>query len=1080
MPAYDPPSALSSPASFHAGFDVPEALDDSRTEGDVALDPVRPYKGAASLRFARAKEHMDSRPTSVVLRAFPVCEGRWDLSGALRGELHSPDSSYNGTVRLDLLDAAEAVVCRREVAIITGKADWQKFKKTVELGPGIRSARFTVSLEKAYGQFWVDELAAQYRGPVLRSVAAIRFASRAVGNLFLPSDPVRFQVTVECIRPLPSTGLVLTCTVRDYWGSEFAAPRTVGMVAAGMLENGRHAYRADVDLAGLDLAVGKYFEIHGEVPEPDLPEPTVEASSFAILPEAATKAHAPFDVPFTASGWNPGVPGFFPLCDRLGLRVADVYSRWSAEPPYEVQAPGIEIVRQLGMGALMSTMAFIVEGRRPGYEKYDRTALFEGARRLVATYKDQLPIAIRNGNEPHPADDAQALEMIACYQAIYEGVKAADPSVIVTSTSCGAEEQFFRLGFQRFYDVYDFHQYADAGVIPGDFERYERLVAKYGMRKPVWSTEIGLNSQGMARSAVAIQMIKIFTMFFACGGENASWFGIMWPDPDGSNVGTNGDSFDVFNSKYCLYSPKLTAITEYNMVNAICVKRIVASRTYADGTFAALFRDLQGQCLLVAWRDAGRREVALPMPGVHRVRATRLDGSANDLAPGRNGLTLALSEEPYLLQFESATFGLPEDFGPPRATLDTTYAPVVKGGETRIRFHHAPGDAARIELEAPPRWTLHKHPTSNGTTTVFQIAAPSDTTAREGRLRAWWTDGGGELALAVPVVSPIAVRLVPAPFVDGKAGMTLTIHNHGATARKVRWTMAFPETYPMAGGTFRLNDPLPFVPVPTGPVEGVLEIAPKTGVPITVRLANLAQHPLHKAVVDLAWDGGTLHRERLFGGCAGVPRVTGGVAFDGRLGDSAWEQSPVLTLDEESQYAILTRTTARRDRPEDLSATMRLLWDDRFLYLGLRVRDDVHAAPECDAGIWRGDGLQFLVDPCRESDDKPGKYDYALGLGTKGAQAWCYSTADAARAPTEEVKDFRMRITPTGDRGDMVYEVAIPWHRIAPFKPEPGANLGLAMIVNDDDGHIRDSFIAWFGCAHSKQMSMNGDLILLA
>ena len=37
----------------------------------------------------------------------------------------------------------------------------------------------------------------------------------------------------------------------------------------------------------------------------------------------------------------------------------------------------------------------------------------------------------------------------------------------------------------------------------------------------------------------------------------------------------------------------------------------------------------------------------------------------------------------------------------------------------------------------------------------------------------------------------------------------------------------------------------------------------------------------------------------------------------------------------------------------------------------------------------------------------------------------------------------------------------------------------VCMIVNDDDGRIRDSFIAWFGCAHSKQMSMNGDLILL-
>jgi len=101
-------------------------------------------------------------------------------------------------------------------------------------------------------------------------------------------------------------------------------------------------------------------------------------------------------------------------------------------------------------------------------------------------------------------------------------------------------------------------------------------------------------------------------------------------------------------------------------------------------------------------------------------------------------------------------------------------------------------------------------------------------------------------------------------------------------------------------------------------------------------------------------------------------------------------------------------------------------------------------------------------------------------LGTKGPQAWCYSSADPARAPTEEVTDFRMRITPTGHRGDMVYEVALPWHRLSPFRPEPGANLGLAMIVNDDDGKIRDSFIAWFGCAHSKQMSMNGDLVLLA
>ena len=123
-------------------------------------------------------------------------------------------------------------------------------------------------------------------------------------------------------------------------------------------------------------------------------------------------------------------------------------------------------------------------------------------------------------------------------------------------------------------------------------------------------------------------------------------------------------------------------------------------------------------------------------------------------------------------------------------------------------------------------------------------------------------------------------------------------------------------------------------------------------------------------------------------------------------------------------------------------------------------------------------GLQFLVDPCRAYDEKPGRYDYAVALSEKGPQAWCYSTADAALAPTGEVTDFIFNTAGTGERGDMVYELAIPWHRVSPFTPEIGADLGLAMIINDDDGHIRDSFIAWFGCAHSKQMSMNGDLIL--
>ena len=60
----------------------------------------------------------------------------------------------------------------------------------------------------------------------------------------------------------------------------------------------------------------------------------------------------------------------------------------------------------------------------------------------------------------------------------------------------------------------------------------------------------------------------------------------------------------------------------------------------------------------------------------------------------------------------------------------------------------------------------------------------------------------------------------------------------------------------------------------------------------------------------------------------------------------------------------------------------------------------------------------------------------------------------------------------------MTYEIAIPWSHVAPFRPSVGRNLGLALILNDDDGAGRDCFMGWFSGAHSKEVDMVGDLIL--
>lgn len=66
----------------------------------------------------------------------------------------------------------------------------------------------------------------------------------------------------------------------------------------------------------------------------------------------------------------------------------------------------------------------------------------------------------------------------------------------------------------------------------------------------------------------------------------------------------------------------------------------------------------------------------------------------------------------------------------------------------------------------------------------------------------------------------------------------------------------------------------------------------------------------------------------------------------------------------------------------------------------------------------------------------------------------------------------------TGEAGHMVYEAALPWASLAPFQPRVHANLGMCVIINEDDGQGRFGFLGWFAGAHSKQLDMVGDVIL--
>jgi len=315
------------------------------------------------------------------------------------------------------------------------------------------------------------------------------------------------------------------------------------------------------------------------------------------------------------------------------------------------------------------------------------------------------------------------------------------------------------------------------------------------------------------------------------------------------------------------------------------------------------------------------------------------------------------------------------------------------------------------------------------------------------------------------------------PFKDGSAGLKFSVKNNTSEKQELQWKVSLTQEFPMAKGTFDLGAPKSFSPAFSGPMEGRMVVEAKSGKESTLLAPNFNPLNIYSAKIEVSDSASkTVSKERAIGGFAGVPKAPAPVKFDGKLGDPAWQSAQVLNLNEERQYFVLAKE-AKWKGPEDLSGKLRFLWDDQYLYLGLEVTDDVFCNPAEDGEIWRGDGVQLIVDPCRESAEKPGRYDYAFALGKKGPQAWCYFSASPT-SPLGEAKDVLLKVTPSGVKGGMVYEIAIPWTRLAPFKPAVGRNFGLGVIINEDDGPGRGSFIGWFGCAHSKQLGMNGDLIL--
>jgi hypothetical protein len=162
-----------------------------------------------------------------------------------------------------------------------------------------------------------------------------------------------------------------------------------------------------------------------------------------------------------------------------------------------------------------------------------------------------------------------------------------------------------------------------------------------------------------------------------------------------------------------------------------------------------------------------------------------------------------------------------------------------------------------------------------------------------------------------------------------------------------------------------------------------------------------------------------------------VPRVEAPPNIDGRLNEPAWQSAPTTG-------PLVNTMTGAPAGDADARASVRVLWDTRFLYLGWEVQDDhlVETGTTRDAHHWESDTTEVLIDP-----DGDGLNYYEIQVSPGGhtfdsQQAAPPSAGSFGR--TEYNPNLRLAVTRNGTLGNpadrdegYVVELAIPWSEIS-------------------------------------------------
>jgi hypothetical protein len=158
----------------------------------------------------------------------------------------------------------------------------------------------------------------------------------------------------------------------------------------------------------------------------------------------------------------------------------------------------------------------------------------------------------------------------------------------------------------------------------------------------------------------------------------------------------------------------------------------------------------------------------------------------------------------------------------------------------------------------------------------------------------------------------------------------------------------------------------------------------------------------------------------------------------------------------------------------DLEASYAMAWDYTYMYLGVKVHDDIHAQNATGANIFKGDSIELLLDKNLNYDfytQSLNSDDYQLGISAgnsangiaPSAYLW-YPTGSSGTLSNVTI-GYSVE-----DGGIYRYEARIPWSDFG-VNPTNGLRMGIAVSVSDNDDVNQNVQQTMASSAHNRILS---------